>query len=64
MSRALKKLEDTELINLERLAHLLQGLSPKELETLEILIDKDALTTIARSLKELDRGEGIPINEW
>ena len=53
-----------ELVNLERLAYLLKGLSPAELETLEILLDKEASITISQSLKELEQGKGIPIEEW
>lgn len=64
MSSALKEMDRAELINLERLAHLLKGLSPAELETLEILLDKEASETIAQSLKELEERKGIPIDEW
>ena len=64
MPHTLKEMDRAELINLERLAHLLKGLSPAELETLEILLDKEASNTIFQSLKELEKGERIPINEW
>ena len=64
MSNALKEIDRAELVNLERLAHLLKGLSPTELETLEILLDEEASQTIARSLKELEEGRGIPIDGW
>jgi hypothetical protein len=57
--------KDTErLINLQRFAHLLLSLTPSEVETLEILVDKDAISTISKSIKEFDRGEGIFIDEW
>ena len=59
-----RELEELGLINLERLAHILKGLSPSELETLEILLDKEARDTVFQSLKELDSGERIPLNEW
>ena len=59
-----RELEELDLINLERLAHILKGLSPSELETLEILLDKEAKDTVFQSLKELDSGERIPLNEW
>ena len=64
MSSALKEMDRAELVNLERLAHLLKGLSPAELETLEVLLDEDAFETIAQSLKELEERKGIPIDEW
>lgn len=64
MSSALKDIDRAELVNLERLAHLLKGLSPAELETLEILLDEDARETIIQSLKELEEGKGIPIDKW
>ena len=64
MSNALKEIDKAELVNLERLAHLLKGLSPAELETLEILLDEEASQTIAQSLRELEEGKGIPIDEW
>jgi len=64
MSSALKEMDRAELVNLERLAHLVKGLSPAELETLEILLDEEASQTIARSLKELEERKGIPIDEW
>jgi len=57
-------LEQVELVNLQRLAHLLQSLSPAEVETLEILLDEDAKKTIKTSLRELDEGQGIPFDEW
>jgi len=64
MSRALKEIDRAELVNLERLAHLLRGLNPAELETLEILLDEEACETIAQSLNELEERKGIPIDKW
>jgi len=64
MSGAVKEMDRAELVNLERLAHLLKCLSAAELETLEILLDDEACGTIAQSLKELEEGKGIPIDEW
>ena len=64
MSTAIKEMDRVELINLERLAHILKGLSIAESETLEILLDKEALGSIDQSLEELEKGEGIPIDEW
>jgi len=64
MSNALRELDKAELVNLERLAYLLKGLSPAELETLEILLDQEASQTIAQSLRELEEKKGIPIDEW
>jgi len=64
MSSALKEMDKAELVNLERLAHLLKGLSPAEFETLEILLDGEASQTIAQSLKELEERKGIAIDEW
>ena len=64
MSKALKELAKGGLIHLERLASILRGLSPEELETLELLLDRQTSGTIHRALKELDRGEGIPLDKW
>ena len=64
MSSALKEIDRAELVNLERLAHLLKGLSAAEFETLEILLDEEASQTIAQSLRELEGEKGIPIDEW
>ena len=64
MSKALKALEKGGLVHLERLASTLRGLTPEEMETLELLLDRQASSTIRRSLKELDRGEGIPLEKW
>lgn len=64
MPKIFKKTHSEGLVNLERLAHIIQGLTPSELETLDLLIDDDALSTISESLQELDRSKGIPINEW
>ncbi len=58
MSGSLQQLKELEVVNLERLAHILKGLSPAELETLEILLDQEARDTIDQSLKELNRGKG------
>jgi hypothetical protein len=64
MPNTLKQMDQVDLINIERLAHILRGLSAVEFETLEILLDKDASNTITKSLKELEAGERVPINEW
>lgn len=64
MSGALKEMNRADLVNLERLAHLLRGLSPAELETLEILLDDDACATITESIRELDEQKGIPVDGW
>lgn len=64
MANTLKEMDRVELVNLERLAHILKGLSAAELETLEILLDEEASKTITQSLKELEEGKGIPIAEW
>ena len=64
MPGTLREIDGAELVNLRRLAHLLQGLSPAELETLEILLDEEACGVISQSLEELERGKGIPIGEW
>ena len=64
MSIAVKEMDRVELVNLERLVHILKGLSAVELEALELLLDEDALRSIERSLKELKEGKGISIDEW
>ena len=64
MSKGLKEMDKAELINLERLVHLLRGLSQAELETLEILLDEEASRTIIQSLRELQQNKRIPIDKW
>ena len=64
MSTVIKEMSGIELVNLERLAYILKGLSVAEFETLEFLLDEDAFRSINQSLKELEEGEGIPIDEW
>ena len=64
MPNILKEMDRVELVNLERLAYVLKGLSAAEFETLEILLDEDSSKTISQSLKELKAGERIPIDEW
>ncbi len=64
MSIAVKEMSRVELVNLERLAHILKGLSSAELETLELLLDEEASKSISQSLKELEGGKGLPIDEW
>jgi len=64
MSIAIKEMGRVELVNLERLAYILKGLSTAELETLELFLDEEAFGSINQSLKELEEGEGIPIDEW
>ena len=64
MRNRLQEMDRVELVNLERLAYVLKGLSTAEFETLEILLDKDSSKTINQSLKELKAGERIPIDEW
>ena len=63
MKEALKE-SPAEVVDLQRLAHLLLSLSPSEMETLEILLDREASGTIRTSLKELDQGKGIPLVQW
>ncbi|MBC2763619.1 MAG: hypothetical protein HF970_09920 [ANME-2 cluster archaeon] len=55
-------MDRVELINLERLAHILKGLSIAESETLEILLDEEALGSIDQSIEELEKGEGIEMD--
>ena len=64
MRNTLKEMDSVELVNLERLAHILKGLSAAEFDTLEILLDEESSKTISQSLKELKAGERIPIDEW
>lgn len=64
MSTAMKEMSEVELVNLERLAYILKGLSVAEFNTLELLLDKEAFWNISQSIKELEEGEGIPIDEW
>jgi len=64
MSIAVKEMGRVELVNLERLAHILKGLSRAEFETLELLLDDEASKSISQSLKELEDGKGLPIDEW
>jgi len=64
MSKALERLKEAELIDLQRLAYLLRSLTPAELETLELLLDGEAQHIIQTSLKELDEGKGISFDEW
>ena len=64
MHNTLKTMDRIELINLERLAYILKGLSAADFETLEILLDQESSKTISQSLKELKEGERIPIDEW
>ena len=63
MSGTLREMHKAELVNLERLAHLLKGLSPSEVEPLELLLDEEASVTIAHSRKELEDTEEIPMAE-
>jgi hypothetical protein len=64
MAKALKNLKEVELVNLQRLAHLLKSLGPAEIETLELLLDDEARKIIKTSLKEFDEGKGIPLDKW
>lgn len=56
MPITLKDMDRAELINIERLAYILKGLSAAEFETLEIILDEDSSKTIRQSLKELKAG--------
>ena len=64
MPNTLREMDRVDLINIERLAHILKGLSSLEFETLEVLLDEEASKTISQSLNELEAGERIPIDEW
>jgi hypothetical protein len=45
-------MDKVELVNLERLAHLLKGLSPAELETLEFLLQPELATELKQRRQE------------
>jgi len=64
MQSSLKQMDSVDLINIDRLAHIIKGLSQIEFETLEILLDKDATDTINESIRELEKGERISSSEW
>ena len=64
MHSSLKQMDKVDLVNIERLAHIIKGLSAVEFETLEVLLDKDASNTINDSLMELKKGERLSISEW
>ena len=64
MHRSLKQMDKVDLINIERLAHIIKGLNETEFKTLEVLLDKDASNTINESLKDLEKGERLSISEW
>ena len=64
MSTVIKEMNRIELVNLERLAYILKGLNVAEFETLELLLDEVSFGSINQSLKELEAGERIPIDEW
>ncbi|MBP9009470.1 MAG: hypothetical protein KBG16_12595 [Methanospirillum sp.] len=55
---------DFNLINLNRLAHIIKSLDEKEIETLEILLDNDSFEIIQQSSKEYSQQKGIPIDQW
>lgn len=59
----LKEMDKVELVNLERLTYILKGLSAGQLETLEVLLDKESSESIRQSIRELDDGKRIPIDE-
>jgi predicted transcriptional regulator len=64
MPKTIKEMDRVDLVNLERLAYILKGLTQADFETLEILLDEESYKTISQSLKELKAGERIPIDEW
>jgi predicted transcriptional regulator len=64
MPKTIKEMDRIDLVNLERLAYILKGLSQADFETLEILLDEESYKTISQSLKELKAGERVPIDEW
>lgn len=43
-------------VTLEQIAHSLRGLSSRQLETLAILLDQDAVKTIQKSINEAQEG--------
>jgi len=63
MPGALKEMNKAELVNLERLPHLLKGHSPSEVDTLELLLDEEASVNIAHSRKELEAIKETPLAE-
>ena len=64
MHSSLKQMDKVDLINIERLAHIIRGLNEVEFETLGVFLDKDASNTINESLKDLEKGERLSISEW
>jgi hypothetical protein len=49
---------------LDELAQILLTLDESELDTLELLLDPQARITIEQSLREIEQGATIPIEEW
>ena len=64
MPNTLKEMDSIELVNIKRLAYILKGLNAVEFETLEILLDEESYKSVSQSLKELEAGERMPIDEW
>lgn len=64
MSTVISEMNKIERVNLKRLAYILKGLSLAEFEALELLLGEVAFGSINQSLKELEVGAGIPIDEW
>jgi len=64
MPATLRDMDNIEIVNMERLAHIVKALSKAEIETLEILVDGDASEIIAKSISELEAGDRISIEDW
>ena len=63
MQSSLKQMDSVDLINLDRLAHIIRGLSPVEFETLEILLDKEATDTINQTIPPTKTGHFRELKE-
>jgi hypothetical protein len=64
MSQSSEYKASYNLIDLKRLAYILKALDASEKETLEILMDNDAIDIINHSIQECSEGKGVSIDQW
>ena len=64
MSQSSEYKASYNLIDLKRLAYILKSLDASEKETLEILMDNDAVNLINQSIQECSEGKVVSIDQW
>ncbi len=64
MPATAEEFHDPANVDVERLADLLEKLSPEQREALQIRLNPDAMKQLEESRDDLEAGDTIPMDKW